>query len=223
MAGRKDIVDGSVAETAEKGIVYTKRCGWIDLGHAIPSGAKKLWESIRGEKGESTYWDQNSVKKKTCDGFVITYGQYMEKYGVSVGVWKMYKIKKNLTFQQKKSVALSIFIQVSLGFEFFQSSWPYVNFTDSGFSGEDMVSDLISFYRAVEPGKRFIEMSEPVSKKVAQDIWDRCGEIGKHKNKTIQPLLFPFNGKGTMPSRGSLPYFLNTVKPVKPGKYHKEV
>lgn len=63
---------------------------------------------------------------------------------------RLYSIRKGLTLTRKKEVALRIFMEVSLGFEAMQGSWPYSWVTDSGFSAEDLTSNLIGFYRAVE-------------------------------------------------------------------------
>ena len=32
-------------------LVYTKKCGWLDLGHMLPEAAMKLLETLRLEKG----------------------------------------------------------------------------------------------------------------------------------------------------------------------------
>jgi hypothetical protein len=34
MSERKDIIDGKLAKGRKYGLIYTKKCGWIDLGHA---------------------------------------------------------------------------------------------------------------------------------------------------------------------------------------------
>jgi hypothetical protein len=39
MTNRSDIIDGSGAIGRKYGLIYTKKCGWIDLGHANPEGA----------------------------------------------------------------------------------------------------------------------------------------------------------------------------------------
>jgi len=93
-------------------------------------------------------------------------------------------------------------------------------FTDSGFSAEDLVSDLISFYRAVEPGRRYIEMCEPISQAKALAIWDKFGAVGSHKNNSFRPLLFPVDGDEegiSAPTYGELPSFINSIKPLPNG------
>ena len=43
MTKRTDIIDASIASGRKYGLIYTKRCGWVDLGHANPEGAGLLW------------------------------------------------------------------------------------------------------------------------------------------------------------------------------------
>ena len=57
MASRSDIVDGRLAETERSGVVYTRKCGWVDLGHARPTGAKDLWDMIHHERGRTVNMD----------------------------------------------------------------------------------------------------------------------------------------------------------------------
>lgn len=63
-------------------------------------------------------------------------------------------------------------------------------YTDSGFSGEDLVSDLFGFYRAIIPG-RYGYRVKPVSYESAVRRWDYYGAIGFHKNRGFRPILFP--------------------------------
>jgi hypothetical protein len=226
MASRVEIINGNVAETSDKGIVYTKKCGWIDLGHARPKGAKELWDMVHYEKGKKINIEVNNSSLHKTKGYqkekppshIVMYAQIMSKHGFKVGFGKLFLVKKGLSLPQKRAVALAIFLNVSIGFETYQGSWPYCWFTDSGFSGEDLVSDLIGFYRAVYPYRKYLELCEPVSKKKALEIWDKAGPIGSHKNRTIRPLLF--NGRSLVP--GDLPPFLTTIKPAKPGYSYQE-
>jgi hypothetical protein len=51
MSERKDIIDGKLAKGRKYGLIYTKKCGWIDLGHANPAGgASVLWANMINEK-----------------------------------------------------------------------------------------------------------------------------------------------------------------------------
>ncbi|MCF6202715.1 MAG: hypothetical protein L3J59_03465 [Methylococcaceae bacterium] len=46
MSNREDIIEGNQATGSRKRLVYTKQCGWVDLGHARPDGANGLWQDI---------------------------------------------------------------------------------------------------------------------------------------------------------------------------------
>lgn len=99
-------------------------------------------------------------------------------------------------------------------FEGLQASFPLNLATDSGFSGEDLVSDLLGFYRVVSIQNPF-EMLRPVSKSEALKRWDYYGKIGTWKNDSFFPLLFPDPEKfpNAKPRRGVLPNFMKTIKP----------
>ncbi|EIS28458.1 hypothetical protein YPPY54_1978, partial [Yersinia pestis PY-54] len=58
-----------------------------------------------------------------------------------------------------------------------QASFPFNLVTDSGFSGEDLVSDLLGFYRVFSIPSPF-EILRPVSKEEALKRWDYYGPIG---------------------------------------------
>lgn len=214
MSKRSDIIDGKQAKNRKYGLVYTKKCGWVDLGHANPESAEKLLNQfIVGElrnRSEEEYFD-------------VSYKQTMKKgiFGctISDGAEKYFKVKKGVRNQQKKSIALSIFLEVSYSFENLQNSWPYSLTTDSGYSAEDLMSNLIGFYRAVEPNVNILQSCEPVSKDVALRIWDVYGPVGKNKNYSVVPFLYPVNEyQGIGPMCGVIPEFLNTIKPFVLGK-----
>jgi hypothetical protein len=140
-----------------------------------------------------------------------------------VGVSKRFDIKIGLNEDQKRSVALSIFLDVSHAFEGLQSNWLFRQATNSGYSAEDLVSNLIGFYRAVYPGKQFIPLCEPVSKAVALDIWDTYGEVGSNKNYTITPYIYPIPPSKAGPMSMQLPSELKTIQPAKQGALFREV
>jgi hypothetical protein len=235
MSTRNDIKDGSIAETATYGLVYTRKCGWIDLGHACPiGGAQKFWHKMLLESTRQPEiscigisWSPKRTKLNKSrlrdEYFLIDYSQTMclQKHGMKVcKSWgQSYLVKKGLPLHKLKSAALTIFLKTSFDFEAGQSGFPYNLRTDSGFSAEDLVSDLISFYRAVEPGQKYIEMCEPVSKTEALAIWDKYGSVGSHKNNSFRPLLFPDSADASesTPTYGELPRFLNTIKPLQEG------
>lgn len=208
MTSRHDIVDGGQAERLRFGLVYTKKCGWIDLGHANPASAAELWRNI-------------SAAQLAChpNGYSkITYSQRMRKFGASAESKQIYEIQDSMSLPQRKSVALAIFLDISNKFETMQSSWFYSLFTNSGYSAEDIVSDIVGFYRAVEPGRRYIELCEPVPLMDALKIWDTFGPVGSNKNYTGGPFLYSLDkaGRGAAIC-GKMPHFLDTILPAKKG------
>lgn len=216
MTKRSDIVDGSMAATRRYGLIYTKRCGWVDLGHANGDGARILWNQINAETGTS------SLAKPGY--YIITYRQMMGNRYIKVGRYKRFEIRKGLSDAEKKSVALAIFLAVSKDFETFQGNWFFRHFTNSSFSAEDLVSDLIGFYRAVYPNKQLLQACEPVSKDIALKIWDTYGAVGENKNHTVIPYLYPLPGiKFAGPMSAPLPKELNTIVPSKQGKIFREI
>lgn len=86
MTSRSEIIDGTQAIGRKYGLIYTRRCGWVDLGHANPDGAKKLWDMILNEK------DEGNGKQGF---FRIRYKQMMGNKYIKIGIEKKYDIKKN--------------------------------------------------------------------------------------------------------------------------------
>jgi hypothetical protein len=89
---------------------------------------------------------------------------------------------------------------------------------------EDLVSNLIGFYRAIYPGVDYVGMCEPVSKEQALAVWDKYGPVGQYKNNYPNPILFPsgkFSTHGPMTT--VLPPFLNNIIPAVSGTKFKRV
>lgn len=214
MTLRSDIIDGNQSIGRKYGLIYTRKCGWVDLGHANPDGAKKLWEKILNEK------DEGGGKKGF---FRIRYEQMMGNKHIKIGIQKQYDIKKNINTNEKKSVALSIFFNVSHAFESMQSRWPFRLATNSGYSAEDLLSNLIGFCRAINPNIPYVLICQPVSKDVALHIWDSYGAVGSNKNHSPTPYIYPIPPAQGSPMCGILPPEFNTIKPATPGVLFKEV
>jgi hypothetical protein len=185
----------STREQVASGIlVYTCNCGWFDTGHADSRsrrpnvGAESLWAQITGGSGQSS-------QKSGESGFKVTYTQDMRKWGVTAAETRRYFVKRGLTTAQKESVALAIFMEVSMGFETLQGSFPWSwvssNAKDSSFSEEDLVSNLIGFYMAVRPGIKPLDLCRPVSKTASLEVWDTYGSVGSNKNRTFRPVFHP--------------------------------
>lgn len=131
-------------------VVYSCHCGWIDTGHANPKStrpfvsARSLWEQISKESGLTS-------KMPGARGFKVIYKQDMGNRVYKEGVARAYFVKYNLSLPQKESVALSIFMDVSEAFEAFQNDFWGGMVSHSSFSQDDLISNLIGFYRVVRP------------------------------------------------------------------------
>lgn len=210
MSKREDIPDR---------LIYTCNCGWVDKGHANPTkssrpfvGAVSLWEQVSGETGQAS-------KTPKENGFLVTYKQDAGRrvFGqlITSGITKEYMVKRGLTLEQKKSVALAIFMEVSYEFEDYQGWFP----SDSSFSVEDLVSDLLGFYKAVDPATDYLALCNPVSAEASREVWDKWGPVGSHKNKTWMPKFFQCSDCATP---AQFPKELQTITPAKKGTWHRD-
>lgn len=204
MSKRTDILDGRQAATESYGLVYTEVLGWIDLGHAQGTDIRALLNKMAlGEASGKEYYD-------------VTYSQGMTSpYKIfRTGKFITWRIKHGRPYWEQKSIALAMMMTVARRFEAFQGSFPNSLITDSGFSGEDLVSDLLGFYRIVSKQNPF-EMLRPVSKTEALKRWDYYGKIGSFKVNDFIPLLFPDPEKfpNSPPRYGLLPPFMKTIAP----------
>lgn len=167
---RSDIASGRLS--------YTCNCGWIDWGHLNPNGPRgvttQLLNPIKNESG---------INAISSNGFIVNYKQSMGGMGVSVSSGGDYYIKSGLNETQKASVALAIFMEVSIGFETMQGQFPFsLASGQSSFSQEDLVSNMIGFYigwKDLSIG--FAEMQcKSVSIKESERIWDESEGLGKN-------------------------------------------
>ncbi len=227
MTTRADIIDGKDAQLPDGsirkfGLIYTQKCGWIDLGHANPEGrgfhgASSLWRQIQKTEIFRCVRDQSPVR--------VTYAQSMKRMGIERGVTRRYNVKRELpSRKEQESIALAIFMDVSIEFESLQANWFYRHVTNSGYSAEDLVSNLIGFYRALYPSINFIRWCEPVPKDQALAIWDTFGAVGSNKNYKAEPVLYPNPlVQCGVPRHGKLPRQLDSIKPAVQGLLFKEI
>lgn len=204
MSTRNEIIDGAQAPYKNKGLVYTEVLGWVDLGHAQGKDIRELLALIaQGEASGKEFYD-------------VQYSQGMSGLlgQVRTGKVMIWRIRRGRPYWEQKSIALAMMMTMARKFEAFQGSFPNNLVTDSGFSGEDLVSDLLGFYRVVSVQNPF-SMLRPVSKREALKRWDHYGKIGSWKNETFQPLLFPNPDKNphARPYKGILPPFMGTIVP----------
>ena len=158
---------------------YSCRCGWIDWGHANPKSAKSLWASVQNEG--------KAKRSRLGGGFKLRYGQ-SGFLGVA-SFHNEYYVKTGLSEAEQKSVALAVFKEVSTGFEGSQFS-----IGGSNFSVEDLVSNLIGFYRAVEGysvddiKQWCVVLDEDDSKAVWKQLYGKA-RILPEKNDKWKPVL----------------------------------
>ena len=204
MSKRSEIIDGREASTAKYGIVYTEVLGWVDLGHARGSDIRDLLRLMsQGESSGKEFYDVRYAQGMTSPFGLIRSGKVM--------TWR---IRRGRPYREQKSIALAMMMTMACKFEAFQEMFPNNLVTDSGFSGEDLVSDLLGFYRVVSIQDPFPQL-RPVSREDTLKRWDYYGKIGNWKNKTFQPLLFPDpeRSPNSRPRKGELPLFMRTVIP----------
>lgn len=204
MSKRSEIIDGSKAAGSRGGLIYTEVLGWIDLGHAQGTDIRALlYKFMRGEASGKEYYD-------------ITYSQGMsDPYRIRrIGKFVTWRMKRGRQYHEQLSIALAMMMSVAYKFEALQDSFPINLITDSGFSGEDLVSDLLGFYRVVSIQNPF-HILRPVSKDEALKRWDYYGKIGAFKNEDSTPILFPDPEKfpSARPRKGILPHFMTTIRP----------
>ena len=178
MSSRRDITDNP-----NEGLIYTCNCGWYDKGHGNGHNAKNLWDKILNE--EPIYY-QNGF-----NGYLVDFFQRSQPLGIKIHEhFQKFFIRSGLSHSDKKKVALAIFKEVSIGFETLQGFGKLGRIGEawggSSFSEEDLVSNLIGFYKAVE-GTDWKTLCKPISAEASIKIWDRDGGVGTHKNNTFTP------------------------------------
>lgn len=204
MSKRSDIIGGEIAVDVSHGLIYTEVLGWVDLGHAKGIDIQNLLRDIdSGERLGKEYYD-------------VSYSQSMAERvsNIKMGKFIKWRIKRGRTPLERRSIALAMMMSLARKFEGLQASFPVSLVTDSGFSGEDLVSDLLGFYRVVSIRDPF-RMLRVVSREKALKRWDHYGKIGGWKNESFRPLLFPDPDifPNARPYKGNLPNFMQTVRP----------
>lgn len=220
MTKRSDIIDNSdryITRDTPKGLVYTDNLGWIDLGHANPTGAERLWQQMVMPNGGDDTW------------FEVNYHQSMSTHvfgtGITTGIYRRFLVRRGLSEHVLQGVALSIFMGTSHQFESLQNFWPYIVVTDSGYSAEDLVSNFFGFCQAVNYAD-YTAYLHICPKEKAYRIWDHYGPVGEYKNKSVLPLIFPDPIEKTddlKPYSGTLPIFMSSITPVAGPEYVHEL
>ena len=195
-----------------KKISFTSNYGWVDNTHAFTDtsrnepfiGVEKLWEQLENEpSSEQIYLGYYSVN----------YKQDIVLGNLSIGIERQYLVKAGLNLEERKSVALAIFQDVSMAFEQMQGLHPT---SGSSFEPADLPSNMISFYRTVEGMSRVeIEaVTKPVSPEESLEVYRAYPGTftdSRYKNKSFQPKYF--DSPYTSSSFG-VPDILNTIQPL---------
>ncbi|UYM53889.1 hypothetical protein [Leclercia adecarboxylata] len=220
MTKRSDIIDNSdryITRNTPSGLIYTENLGWIDLGHANPFGAERLWQQMIMPGAGGADW------------FEIHYHQSMSRniagLNTTTGIYRRFLVRRGLSEEVLRGVALSIFMSTSHSFESLQGFWLYILITDSGYSAEDLVSNLFGFCQAVNYAD-YTPFLDICSKEKAYRIWDYYGPVGQFKNKSVLPLLFPDPKDKRLkhqPFPGHLPAFMDSIVPVSDPSVVREV
>jgi hypothetical protein len=145
---------------------------------------------------------------------------------ITSGIERSYWVQSNLTRTQRHSVALAIFLEVSCGFEAHQGLYLFTHAAKSSFAADDLLSNLVGFYRVVNPSVYEQVVASKVPVAVAEAIWDAY-PLTSQRNELLQPLLFPTphcpNTAGNSgPVHGPLPPELSTIEPAPKGKWHDD-
>jgi hypothetical protein len=132
-----------------------------------------------------------------------------------------YWVQFGLTKSQKESVALAIFQDVSIKFEQFQYDNNEIVFwkTNSGFSEEDLPSDLILFYRVLKGYSQanIKKMCSLLTTAQSLAVWDET--VHNIENRSFIPVFHPESAtvKRCCPSGGTWPKQLTTIVPANIG------
>ena len=213
-----DVID--VINAINKGrLVYTCKCGWIDTGHANPKSSRPtvgpayLWSQIKNESGRRPKFPGST-------GFQVTYTQdaVWSFLGIKMypGVTRSYRVNEGLSLAEKESVALGIFQEVSYAFEQKQlvAFW-----SGSGFSIEDLASNLLSFYTIVRPGIDYLKLCTPVGKEASLKLLGKYPNTFSTKNRDFTPKFFDCD---SCASKGPFLEALQKITPAKKGTLYSD-
>lgn len=209
MSRREDILDPSRfwSESAIKsGLLYSDALGWLDMGHARGDDIRELLARFAaGEASGKEYYE-------------IKYEQKMAISRFNTGRFSIWRIKRGRSIEERRSIILAMMMDTAVAFENWQSMPWFSWFTDSGFSSEDLVSDLFGFYRVNFPRIYWRDL-RIASKESALRRWDYYGPVGDYKNTGFLPLLFPDPINKQLcyraPYKAQLPRFMMQVTPYK--------
>lgn len=191
MSGRIDIINGR--------LVYSCNCGWLDRTHA---GMGRFAANTDPEDGVHNLWKQiyreiyrSKERLNGYPAFDVRWKQQMQRGGFKSNFRGNYRVRSGISVPRKKAIALRILLDVAHGFETVQASPPYSYLNDSGFSLEDLISDVLGLYNAMDViGDPLIDsMCKVVSKRASLNVWDThlANGLGATKNYShVNPVYF---------------------------------
>jgi hypothetical protein len=118
---------------------YSCNCGWIDWPHAGPGAARKILARV--------YYDSLDVPEGFSNEYkVIKVSMNWWAFG---SVEELYVVRKWMSPDVERSIALAMFMDLSERVEDIQSDPIIEGLFHSGYSEEDLHSNLIGFYTVV--------------------------------------------------------------------------
>ncbi|WP_182417455.1 hypothetical protein [Bartonella sp. HY038] len=175
---------------------------------------------------DTTPWLGNKERTGFRVIFKMDMGANFYKFRPRILRQQEYLVRYGLTIEQKKRVAISIFMEISKRFEDLQGYVPLSR--DSSFSKEDLVSNIIGFYIAIghvryEDVRSICGIVPP---EIAELLWPEDG-LGSTNNKNYR--FEPFfeqdkiSGLENNPCAGEpikFPSIFQTIKPIDLGILH---
>lgn len=124
-------------------------------------------------------------------------------------------IRRGLALSLRKQIAFGIFLRVTHGFESLQATL----LSSSGYSVEDVISNVLSFYGGVNGyGRDYLERRcGPIGRRESLTMYDAGCYEGCTWAKYMEPRYFPTCACVGMPR---FPPELKTIIPEYPGMYY---
>lgn len=185
-----------------KGLLrYSCNCGWIDTQHAYLDSQP---DTINWEIGPTNLWKQLVEERQPGPdlngrpAFLVLFAQDMKLGPVASGYRGVFRVHRGLSIERKRAIGLRIMLDVSAKFERLQASFPYGVILDSGFSMEDLVSNVIGYFKATYNWSdgSLLSACKVVSVQAAVDVYNTYSRGGLGERKSVQydsPLYFPCN------------------------------
>ena len=188
------IKNKEIKEIKEWRLEYTENWWWIDRWHATPWWARNLLKKFEQENQEKNSFDENY--------FIVTYSQKTKKNWINIiNTEKKYLVRKWISDEEKKSIALAIFIEITRLFEEDQGVLNFIS--NSSYHQADLVSNLIWFNIAADNFYRKDSdttdiLTEDKVKELLKPVWiEKSLEIYEklwtQKNTDQHPLTFVDN------------------------------